>query len=326
MDEFRILAVPKGYLHRRDILENGGTDRMIRAALASGVLTRLRVGTYAFPDHLHGLDPYERHRLLAHSVYDKFPAGSVALARHSAAAEHGLALWGVDLDVVHIMRLDRGAGRSESGVHHHRWVPDIDVVEVDDGRLAIAPTPAAWQVACATGPRGALVVMDSGLHLGLVTKDELADTGGRFRWWHGSRGARMIVPMTDVGSETAGESLMRFVCFENRLPRPTTQQELFDELGRHVARTDLAWLEYRHVGEFDGLRKYLRDVRPGENASDVVVREKKREDQVRRLMLGMSRATYHEVQPLQSRRTGDRIRHELEQSRRLYVRGRRHLA
>lgn len=44
---------------------------------------------------------------------------------------------------------------------------------------------------------------------------------------------------------------------------------------------DFAWPEHRTIGEFDGRVKYGRLLRPGEDAGEVVFREKVREDLLR---------------------------------------------
>lgn len=318
----RIAERNGGYLHREDLLSLGETDRSIGRAVREGLLVRIRVGTYAFRAVHDVLDERARHVVLARATLDKFPPGSVALSHASAAAVHGLDVFDVSLDVVHLTRLDGGGGRVESGVVHHAGVllPD-EVVEIE-GRLVVSPARAAWEVACSTTARGALVVLDSALHHGLISPDELHDTTGRYRAWRGARGARLMARMADAGAQTVGESLLRFTCWESGLPRPDTQVEVFDDAGRLIGRTDVGWRERRHLGEFDGLRKYVRDRRPGEDASDVVVREKIREDLLRRRRYGMSRVIWAEVLPAVSRRTGARIGHELEQSHRLYARGR----
>lgn len=313
-----------GYLHRSDVLEWGGSDRLIRRATTDQVLRRIRVGTYVFRDHFDDLTPEQQHVVLSHSVVDKFPVGSVALSHHSAAAAHGLAVFGADLSVVHVTRLDQGSGRIESGiVHHGRGRAVGDAVSLD-GRLVVPASTAVWQTACHTASRGALVVMDSALHQGLLVPEQLAESAGAFERWPGSRAARVMARMADPGAETPGESLMRYVCFQGSLPRPDTQYVVLAEDGSFVARSDLGWEAYRHVGEFDGIRKYWRDRRPHEDASDVVVREKIREDRIRALDHGMSRATWPEVLPDASRLLAERLRHDLEQSHRLHVRARRY--
>lgn len=315
-----------GYLLRSQIIELGGTDRLIRSACGRGVLRRVRVGTYMFSDVWAHLDPTARHVVVARSVIDKLPPGAVALSHQTVAAVHGLALFDVDLSTVHLTRLDTGPGRIEAGVvHHDRPRGDPQLLDLD-GVPVVSAERAMWEVACRTSMRGALVVMDSALSNGLVVPDQLADTSGRYAHWKGSRAARLMARIADEGAETPGESLMRFVCFEHNLPRPETQVEIHDENGTLVARTDLGWQFHRHVGEFDGLRRYLRDLRPGENASDVVIREKVREDAIRRLDRGVSRAIWNEVLPAQSATTAARLEHGLEQSHRLYAKGRRYFA
>jgi len=67
------------------------------------------------------------------------------------------------------------------------------------------------------------------------------------------------------------------------LPAPEVNYPIFDENGVEVARVDLAWPAYGLFLEFDGKVKYEGLLRDGERASDVVVREKQREDMICRL-------------------------------------------
>lgn len=326
-DAYRIRAeLNGGYLHRAHILELGGTDALIATAITIGWLTRIRVGTYAFTDTYAPLSPAAKHGVLARATIDKFPHGSVALSGHSAAAAHGMDLYDVDLDTVHLVRLDGGSGRVESGVVHHDARPSDDALVTIDGRLLVTPRHAMWEVACRGSRRAGLVVMDSALHHGLVTPEELADQDREFHRWPRSRAARLVARLADPGAESPAETLFRFICFEHHLPRPTTQFEIFDASGGFLARTDLGWEGFRLVWEVDGLRKYLRDLRPGENASDVVIREKIREDAIRARLYGVGRSIWDEVQPDHSLRTSQRVRFKLDESHRLYAKGRVHLA
>lgn len=328
MDEdFRLVAdLNGGYLHRAQILEHGGSDDTIRRALAAGLMRRIRVGTYVFAGVHDLLTPLEKHVVLARATIDKFPPGSVALCHQSAAAFHGIETWGLDLDVVHLVRLDGGPGRRESGVVHHSHRPADDELVVVDGRTTIEPVRAMWEVACTSSRRSGLVVMDSALHQGLILPEELADPEGRFMRFPGSRVARLMARLADGGAENPGETLLRYVCIENRLPPPDTQFVIVDADGSFLARTDLGWELLRHVAEFDGLRKYWRDLRPGEDTSAVVVREKLREDAIRGREYGASRSVWPEVQPEASKVTGRRLEADLERSHRVFAKGRRHIA
>lgn len=315
-----------GYLHREDLLALGETDRSIARAVRDRTLMRIRVGTYAFRAHVETLDPLGRHVLLARATIDKLPTGSVALSHASAAAVHGIELFDIDLSVVHLTRLDGGSGRIESGIQHHTGSPAPEEIVELDGRLVVRPARAAWETACSTSARGALVVLDSTLRRGSMSSDELADTVGRYAAWRGSRRARLMARLADPGAESVGETLLRFLCWQETLPPPETQLEVVDGTGRLLGRGDLGWRLQRHLAEFDGMRKYWRDRRAGEDASDVVVREKTREDAMRAQGWGMTRTIWSDVLTGSSRATGARLRHELEQSHRLYARGRRVIA
>jgi hypothetical protein len=51
--------------------------------------------------------------------------------------------------------------------------------------------------------------------------------------------------------------------------------------GALIGRTDFGWPKRRVVGEFDGLVKYGRTLRPGQDPVEVLVAEKVREDALR---------------------------------------------
>jgi hypothetical protein len=103
---------------------------------------------------------------------------------------------------------------------------------------------------------------------------------------------------------------------------PELQYHVIDSHGVLVGIADFHWDEHRHLGEFDGKVKYQKLLRPGESASECVIREKKREDAMRADFRGMSRFIWSEVMPHQARRTMADLARALDQSYRLYVRGR----
>lgn len=206
-------------------------------------------------------------------------------------------------------------------VHHEGRIDNDDVVEVD-GRLTLMPRLCVWQVATSTTQRGALVVMDSALNTHAIDDEQLASAAVEYASWPGARSAALVARLADGDAESAGESLARFLCYEQHLPKPRLQYVVHDEHGVAVARTDLAWLDYAHVGEFDGMVKYTRGRRDGESTSDVVVREKRREDLVRRQRLGMSRLIWANVLAPRARGTGVWVWRDLQQSASLYRRNR----
>ncbi len=106
------------------------------------------------------------------------------------------------------------------------------------------------------------------------------------------------------------------------IPKPELQYPVHDVRGELIGVSDFYWEESRHLGEFDGKVKYLKYLRPNETPSDCVYREKRREDAMRADLRGMTRFVWSMVMPDQARRTMRDLAQALEQSRRLYVRGR----
>jgi hypothetical protein len=101
--------------------------------------------------------------------------------------------------------------------------------------------------------------------------------------WPGVRRARRVVGFLDGRSESAGESVSRVRMFEDGLPIPDLQREIFGPDGRLVARVDFLWDEQQTIGEFDGKIKYGRLVPPGQSIEKVIYEEKVREDALRDL-------------------------------------------
>ena len=77
-----------------------------------------------------------------------------------------------------------------------------------------------------------------------------------------------------------GESRFFYFCYAAGLPAPIPQYEVRDGRGQFVARVDFAWPELGVFVEFDGKVKYEALLKPGESASDVVIREKRREERI----------------------------------------------
>lgn len=244
----------------------------------------------------------------------------MALAGPSAALAHGAATWGHDLEQVHVVRLDRGAGRRECGVVHHRAASSEITVEVVGGLLTVAPHLAVWQVALLSGLEGTVVTMDAALHLDPTLKEPLRKLASQQQRHPGSRRARLALGLADARSESPGESLTRVACFRHGIPRPDLQHDVVSADGRLLGRSDFWWEAFAHLGEFDGRIKYERLLREGQSASDAVVKEKRREDDMRATGAGMSRFTWAEVQPRAAAVRMARLQHELDRSKKLYVR------
>jgi hypothetical protein len=113
-----------------------------------------------------------------------------------------------------------------------------------------------------------------------VVEVALAAAVGRSAGWPGCPAARRVVAFADRRSASVGESRSRVLIRRAGLPDPVRQWEV-RSAGRVLGRVDFAWPELRTVGEFDGMVKYGRLVRPGQTPAEVVVDEKRREDAIR---------------------------------------------
>ncbi|MFM9377802.1 hypothetical protein [Gordonia sp. VNK21] len=204
------------------------------------------------------------------------------------------------------MRDDGGTVHRSRHIHAAPFDDDVVVV---DGVTLTGPARTAVDLAVAAhGFAQALTVFDSALRDG-VDRAEL----GRlleFRRRRGIATARAALARADGRAASVGESWSRAQMIEARLPLPNLQTRFVTENGEVF--TDFEW-DRRLVGEFDGLLKYARDLRPGETERDVVIREKLREDRLRDLGLVVIRWIWAD---LEHRRAIPRIRRALDAVRR----------
>jgi hypothetical protein len=302
---------------RREALEHGYDDPDIVQALRAGVITRIRHGAYAPTGVWTAADEVGKHLLRAHAVLRSHQS-ALALSHTTAAAAHGLRLFRPDLSRVHVLCLETPLGKVTKDVCYHvldeRRRPEIMEVQ---GFTAVPPAHAALQAASLTDVTAGVVILDSVVDLELVDLEGLHRTfADHYLGMSGGRKLHITVRLTRKGSNSVGETLGRVLMFRAHLPEPELQFEVYDASGQLVGQTDYAWPEYGLLGEFDGLQKYGRLVRPGETAADAVVREKIREDRLRELTGWlMIRLIWSEL--FTPGRTADRIQDQLRRGRRL---------
>ena len=317
-----LLRSHRGFFSRAEAIDCGETDRTLAAARRAGLIVRLRRGMYAPADVYNASDDTGKHLLHARAALAA-QCGRVALTGPSAAALHGFALYDQDLTVVHLVRLDRGCSHHAAKINHHVVTQDIeDDLGVYDGIMAINPARAVWEVACRSTLEGGVVTADSALHQDPQLSEAIEELQQRFAYFPGSRRGRLAVKLADPRAETPGESVTRVQFHRYGIPMPVLQYHVVDRHGSLVGISDFYWEEHRHLGEFDGKIKYQKLLRPGETASECVFREKQREDAMRADLRGMTRFIWSDVMPHSARRTMEDLARSLDQSYRLYVRGR----
>ena len=238
-----------------------------------GVLLRVRRGAYSDQSEA---EARAAHRQLIEGTWPLLGANAV-LSHGSAAALHGLPLWGSLLRTVSVTRPSGGHGAKRP--YLHVWHAPLAAAEVTtkDGFRLTSLERTALDAARLLRFDQAVAVLDAALHLkadpGLLER-MLRDAAGR----KGVRTARAALAFADKRAESVGESISRVRMADVGLPAPDLQFEVFDHLGLWVARTDFCWRDRRVVGEFDGLVKYIGTKR---DVADAVMAEKRREQAIR---------------------------------------------
>ena len=313
MDELFMLH-DDGVFLRREALEFGYDDRSLREAVRAGVLAKVRHGAYVSAAVWSEADATKRHWLRCCAVLRSHPPGAVALSHTSACVDHSVDLYRPALTKVHVLRLDGGVGRNLGDVTYHAGGWSASDVEEVEGRLRTALPRAAVEAALLGTTEQGKVVLDSALRRDDACLDRLGELARMMLTWPGGQRLQVAARLARPGAGSVGESLTDFLFWTERIPRPELQFEVCDAFGQVVAVLDFAWPEYGVFGEFDGKVKYGRLLKPGDDVTQVVVREKEREDLVRELtnFLGI-RFIWSDLR--ERRRTGHRVRAKLAQGR-----------
>lgn len=276
MDELTRLH-PHGVFLRREALAHGYDDQSLRAGLRDRALVRIRHGAYVAAEAWTAASAEGRHGMRAHAVGLSHMV-DVAASHTSAAALHGMSLWGCDLDRIHVARVRAVGGRRHHDVaYHDSLVGELTTV---DGTATVGPAAAALGAASIISVESGLVVVDSAYRSRSVTRASLLETAEMMRGWPGTARLQITLRLASEGAESVGESRARFLMWSYGLPKPELQYHVY--VGRElVGITDFAWPDHGLLGEFDGKVKYDVYLRPGETPADAVFREKRREDRLR---------------------------------------------
>jgi hypothetical protein len=133
-------------------------------------------------------------------------------------------------------------------------VPAEQVVAVD-GLAARAAAPSLVDAALNRDRATALCLLDSALHLGAVTTDELAAAVVAAEGRRGVVALRELAAYADPRAESPLESRVRLACIDAGVGPDELQLPVRDERGYLVAIGDMAWLNRRSrplIGEADG--------------------------------------------------------------------------
>jgi hypothetical protein len=265
---------------RRELVAAGYTDKAIRRLVADGTLARLRYGSYVSGAAWRACDEIGRHGLLARAVLRRAES-ELVLSHVTAAGEWDIPLWDTDLDVIQATRLDGKAGRRrEAGVFQHVGaLRDGDVIEMN-GVLVTNATRTAVDCMTVFDVEHGLATVNSLLRRGLTSRLLLHECAGFMSSWPGTLNHRVVLGLATAVTESVGEDRTLFLLWNQGLPPPVPQYEINDPNGDLVARVDFAWPELQVFVEFDGKIKYQPSLADGESPTDIVLREKRREERI----------------------------------------------
>lgn len=273
------------------------TARALRRQRAAGGLVRVGHGMTVAAEAFHAATDVVRHRARIESVVTRSRTGLI-VSHQSAVALHGLPWFGPFPDRVVLTDPSRDRAQrlrfSDKVPARGRLVRTvlIDGIETTD----LVTTAVDVALRCDRGH--AIVVIDAVLARGVPRQELLAELAARSTQ-RGRRRAKVLIELADARIESPGESLTHLVMHDVGLSVPVLQHE-FRTGGKLIARVDFWFPDEGVVVEFDGLAKY-RDpaLRAGRTADEVVVAEKRREDDVRSLphVRRVVRVTWRDVNP-----------------------------
>jgi hypothetical protein len=270
-------------------------QRTLRRACERGELVRLRRGIYVDRRRWDAADGREQHILRIRAVLAAAQRPAV-LAGMSAAALWGFPIEGDWPREVTILDEWRGGGRSEPGVQRTAaGFATAHVVELQGFRvtnLARTALDVARRYPFAEAV-GSVEWALSSRNVNAITPRDLSEELERLRPRTGLRHLEQVAGFGTSLSGSYGESTARAVIHLLGFEAPELQVAFRDAEGRMDA--DFFWRSVRVAGEFDGKQKYTRQEYTDGDPGEVVWREKKREDRLRRQVNGVVRILTSDV-------------------------------
>jgi len=260
-----------------------------------GVLVKIRRGVYVRKYLWDLASDRDRHILRIRAVLAAAER-PIAVSGRSAAAVWGMPIWGQFPSDVTVLDEWRGGGRAEPGVRRtSAGFRTARFVDVDGIRVADL-TRTAVDIARQNSLANAVGSVDWALwrkNPQAITGEMLADDIRNLDPSLGRRRLERVAGFATPLSDSFGESRCRAVIHLLGFETPELQVEFRDERG--AMYPDFFWRGVRAAAEFDGKQKYTRDEFTQGDPAQVVWREKKREDRLRRQLQGFTRILSSDV-------------------------------
>lgn len=299
-----------GLICRRTALKVGMSGPEIDRLVRVGEWVTVWRGTYVPAEVWHELDDYVGKPLRRARAASAHMLSPHVMSHDSAALELGIAVLDAPAQPVHVTRFGVVGSRHRHGVKHHKapFTPE-QLVELENGRMALDAARTVADIARDRGFEAGLVAADSAMNHG-VTRAQLSAAVEAMECWPYVRVVRRVVSLADPGADSAGETLTRVLLMELG-HSPQTQFGLTD--GRRLAWCDLR--VGRHVIEFDGRLKY--GVRDGADTRRLW-EEKQRQDFIQGHRLGVSRVVWADLHAARRAQTRSRLDREIRATQELF--------
>lgn len=283
----------KGMLRsRQDIIDRGLGERELAAAVASGVLIRVRRGWYADGADWRDLWDEGRHLLAIVAVQRESSYAATPFCFESAAVIHGLPLYRSTPTVVHALIGATSHSRARPGIVRHALRIDRDDVTEVSGLRCTSMERTVLDLAQRMSPEAAVASADAALRrVAMHGHDHDEDLAAAWRQdlleraagisTRGIRKARRVIAFADGRAQLPGESVSRVQLHRLGFRTLDLQSHIVGPDGKDYW-TDFAFRTARVFGEFDGLGKYrTEEMRGGRSMEEVLLAEKRREDAIR---------------------------------------------
>ena len=266
--------------------------RKLRRAIANDEVHRVGPGAFVHTSKWQKLSPMEKHRLKVIEAGDRMRRPAL-ISHFAAASVHGMDIlghWPKRVDV----RVSAGGGGRSTGLirRHGIGIDEADAVAWRGHRIT-TPAQTAIDIAAVSDHVLGVVVFDQALWANrpggaLASVDEIRMLVEQRTSPRGSARVRRALDEATELSDSVRESQSRVLIRRLGFPTPILQQQF--ALPGGSARSDFYFPDQDHVGEFDGVGKYLDPaLLAGRTPEQALIAEKDRADALARLVRRVSR-------------------------------------
>lgn len=293
--EFEIFDT-NGVIYASDLREAGDDIRRLRDGMRRNEFVRVRRGAYCHASAWESLDASARHVLAIRAAVHNSALPVIVAGRSAAAIWRlpGAARWP---DPVTLLVPRRGGGSSGAGVRRtYIGYENAEIVRID-GVPCTSLARTALDVARVSEFADAVSVVDAALSRRRPQRIErraLEIELARAREVSGTRHLSRVVGFATSLSDSPGESRARVAIHRLGYAPPQLQREFCDDAGSMFV--DFSWADPDVGIEYDGKVKYTREEFTGGDPTEVLWKEKKREDRLRRLLTRFDRIITADVE------------------------------